>query len=102
MCYNTCTLQKMKDRKEEPNMNKYVCIASKYDNCDDVLNDLKPSPIDIHFSISKEIDANSLKEAFKDFLKDKLFDEFLSKEKNVNFYYLENGMCISYTESLED
>lgn len=83
-------------------MNKYVCIASKYDNCEDVLNDLEPSPIDINFSLSKEICANSLKDAFKNFLKDKQFGEFFSKQKNIKFYYLENGMCISYTESLED
>ena len=93
---------RLKLRKEGFAVSRYMCIASKYDNCNDVLYDLKPSPIDMHFSISKEIDANSLKEAFKIFLNSEQFDEFLSKEKNVNFYYLENGMCISYAESLED
>lgn len=82
-------------------MNKYVCIASIYDNCKDVLNDLKPSPIDMHSSLSKEICANSLKDAFIFFLEDKQFDEFLSKQKNVKFYYLKNDICISYRKSLE-
>ena len=83
-------------------MNRYVCIASKYENCEDVTNDLKPSPVDIHFSLSKQISANSLKEAFENFLKEKQFDEFLSLQKNIRFFYLESGVCISYIEPLEE
>ena len=81
-------------------MKLYNCVFSKYGDSGTVLQDLKPNPTDMHNTISKQILANSLKEAFEIYVKTKEVDEFwnhygtiyphfLTKENTLMYYPVE-------------